>query len=233
MCYVIGSVMEVEDYLQLQKRTLALIGPGDASRDFYADYLLSYLSGLSSAGAGSSLVKTANDSSSDTDTLVFIPVDTKVPPVFIRTRRRDELLHQRILVALDDWSAQSVFPWGHFVLALGADGDKAVETQVLLHEFGVSHEAFSNDVMACLPSADWKISPEVVAQRRDLRHLPVVSIDPPGCKDIDDALHCMRLPNGNIQVGVHIAGWFNITCMLNMLFNCHLCECRCYLLRAS
>jgi hypothetical protein len=24
-----------------------------------------------------------------------------------------------------------------------------------------------------------------------------VSIDPPGCKDIDDALHCIKLPNGN------------------------------------
>lgn len=26
-----------------------------------------------------------------------------------------------------------------------------------------------------------------------------------GCKDIDDALHCTRLANGNLQVGVHIA----------------------------
>ena len=41
--------------------------------------------------------------------------------------------------------------------------------------------------------------------RLDLRHLPVLSIDPPGCKDIDDALHCSILPNGNYQVGVHIA----------------------------
>jgi exosome complex exonuclease DIS3/RRP44 len=42
-------------------------------------------------------------------------------------------------------------------------------------------------------------------QRTDLRHLPVVSVDPPGCKDIDDALHCIVLPNGNLQIGVHIA----------------------------
>ena len=26
-----------------------------------------------------------------------------------------------------------------------------------------------------------------------------------GCKDIDDALHCVELPNGNFSVGVHIA----------------------------
>ncbi|KAJ1731846.1 exosome catalytic subunit dis3, partial [Coemansia biformis] len=41
--------------------------------------------------------------------------------------------------------------------------------------------------------------------RRDLRELNVCSIDPPGCTDIDDALHAVELPNGNFQVGVHIA----------------------------
>jgi exoribonuclease R len=41
--------------------------------------------------------------------------------------------------------------------------------------------------------------------REDLRHLPVCSVDPPGCKDIDDALHVRELPNGNLEVGVHIA----------------------------
>lgn len=30
-------------------------------------------------------------------------------------------------------------------------------------------------------------------------------MDPPGCTDIDDALHTRILPNGRIEVGVHIA----------------------------
>lgn len=41
--------------------------------------------------------------------------------------------------------------------------------------------------------------------REDLRHLPICSVDPPGCKDIDDALHIRELPNGNLELGVHIA----------------------------
>ncbi len=49
-----------------------------------------------------------------------------------------------------------------------------------------------------------------MAQRTDLRHIPVVSIDPPGCKDIDDALHCVRLPNGRLEAGVHIAGKYSL-----------------------
>lgn len=36
--------------------------------------------------------------------------------------------------------------------------------------------------------------------REDLRHLTVCSVDPPGCTDIDDALHCRELGNGNLEV---------------------------------
>jgi exosome complex exonuclease DIS3/RRP44 len=38
-----------------------------------------------------------------------------------------------------------------------------------------------------------------------LRKLSICSVDPPGCTDIDDALHCRQLSNGNFEVGVHIA----------------------------
>jgi exosome complex exonuclease DIS3/RRP44 len=43
------------------------------------------------------------------------------------------------------------------------------------------------------------------AKRVDLRELTICSVDPPGCTDIDDALHSRDLPNGRIEVGVHIA----------------------------
>ena len=52
-----------------------------------------------------------------------------------------------------------------------------------------------------LPNNAWL----VCECREDLRHLPICSVDPPGCKDIDDALHVQDLPNGNIELGVHIA----------------------------
>lgn len=140
------------------------------------------------------------------DNVQFIPVDKKIPRIWIHTRRFEELRDARLLVAIDHWPTSSDLPLGHYTSVLGSNGDKGVETQVLLHEFDVPHEEFSSAVMACLPPSDWCITPEIVAQRSDLRHLPVVSIDPPGCKDIDDALHCIRLPNGRLQAGVHIAG---------------------------
>jgi exosome complex exonuclease DIS3/RRP44 len=91
------------------------------------------------------------------------------------------------------------------VKILGKKGDKITESEIILHEFGVPHENFTAEVMACLPPDGWAISEKDMHHRSDFRHLPIASVDPPGCKDIDDALHCIKLPNGHYQVGVHIA----------------------------
>lgn len=138
-----------------------------------------------------------------TSTVVFFPIDNRIPPILLRTTQRDRLIGMRILVSIDSWPADSEYPLGHYVKTLGVTGTKDTETEVLLQEFRIPCEPFPAKVLACLPPADYKI--EMEPGRMDLRHLPVLSIDPPGCKDIDDALHCIELPNGNWQVGVHIA----------------------------
>lgn len=142
----------------------------------------------------------------DSISTMFLPVNKRIPPIQIHSRRKESLMGNRILVSVDDWPESSLVPLGHYVSTLGKDGDREVESQVLLHEFDVPCNNFSAEVMACLPDSSWKITDEIIGQRRDLRSLPVVSIDPPGCKDIDDALHCIQLLNGNIEAGVHIAG---------------------------
>jgi exosome complex exonuclease DIS3/RRP44 len=134
-------------------------------------------------------------------TCVFFPVDTKIPPVLIRTTQRDKLVSQRIVVALDAWPSTSPFPRGHFVRTIGPVGSKDVETEVLLQEFDIPHEPFPASVLACLPPTDYTIAVNNCPERVDLRRLPILSIDPPNCQDIDDALHCIKLPNGHYQVG--------------------------------
>ncbi|OWK00849.1 hypothetical protein Celaphus_00016688, partial [Cervus elaphus hippelaphus] len=94
---------------------------------------------------------------------------------------------------------------GHFVKNLGEVGDKETETEVLLLEHDVPHQAFSQAVLSFLPKMPWSITEKDMKNREDLRHLCVCSVDPPGCTDIDDALHCRELENGNLEVGVHIA----------------------------
>ena len=39
----------------------------------------------------------------------------------------------------------------------------------------------------------------------DFRSLPIVTIDDPDAKDLDDAVYCVKKENGHYQLGVHIA----------------------------
>ena len=90
---------------------------------------------------------------------------------------------------------------------IGEAGNARTEGDVILLEHNVEIKEFSRKAYECLPKdgANFKIPASEEVYRLDLRSIDVVSIDPPGCKDIDDALHCVRLPNGNLEIGVHIA----------------------------
>jgi len=136
---------------------------------------------------------------------LFIPAEKSIPKIRIETRQAQTLLSKRIIVAIDSWPRNSRYPLGHFVRCLGDIGDKDTENEVLLLEHDVPHSNFSEAVLSFLPKMPWTITEEEEKRRRDLRHLDVCSVDPPGCTDIDDALHCRELENGNLEVGVHIA----------------------------
>eukprot|EP00808_Paulinella_micropora_P004562 g24295.t1 len=138
-------------------------------------------------------------------TTVFLPANRRIPKVRIESSQIQNLMEQRIMVQLDSWPRHSRYPWGHYVRTLGPIGDRDTETQVVLMEHEVPHEPWTPAVLACLPPQDFAISEEEYARRLDLRDTCICSIDPPGCTDIDDALHCVELPNGNLEVGVHIA----------------------------
>ena len=139
--------------------------------------------------------------------VLFVPVERRFPFVRIQTRQAGTLSDKRLVVAIDSWDADSMYPTGHYVRTLGNIGDRDVETEVLLIENDINTNPFSPAVHACVPPLPWKVTENDLLDpnRRDLRHLPICSVDPPGCKDIDDALHVRRLPNGNWELGVHIA----------------------------
>jgi exosome complex exonuclease DIS3/RRP44 len=139
------------------------------------------------------------------DRALFVPIDRKVPKIRIRSRRIPELLGQRLIVTMDKWDRGSFHPVGHVVKEIGASGDKEAETEVLLVENGIPTRKFSDAAMACLPDETWKVTEEHVATRWDLRDWTICSVDPPGCTDIDDALHFRRLNDEEVEIGVHIA----------------------------
>lgn len=145
------------------------------------------------------------------ESVFLVPMDKKIPKIRIRTRQAGELLGKRILVTIDSWDRESRHPVGHFVRSLGELETKAAETEALLLEYDVQYRPFPKTVLDCLPKEghDWKVPASTDDPgwkgREDLRPLIICSIDPVGCQDIDDALHARPLPNGNFEVGVHIA----------------------------
>jgi len=136
---------------------------------------------------------------------VFIPADARIPNVAVNTRQSTNLENKRIVCVIDSWDRFSHQPRGHWTMVLGDVGDRATESAVILHEHGVITREFSEAVLRCLPSADFKPTEEDLKGRMDLRGICATSVDPPGCKDIDDAISCEPLENGNFRVGVHIA----------------------------
>lgn len=156
-------------------------------------------------------IRSSSKFSRTQQTVFLIPMDKRIPKIRIRTRLASELTGKRVVVTIDSWDQDSRYPTGHVVRSLGEMETKGAETEALLLEYDVQYRPFPKVVLDCLPSEghDWKV-PEKLDDpgwqgRRDLRNLLICSIDPPGCVDIDDALHATRLPNGNFQIGVHIA----------------------------
>ena len=144
-------------------------------------------------------------------TVFLIPMDKRIPKIRLRTRQAEELFGKRVLVTIDSWDQESRYPIGHFVRSLGDLETKGAETEALLLEYDVQYRPFPKGVLDCLPQEghDWSVPASLDDPgwkgRRDLRDLLVCSIDPVGCQDIDDALHARPLPNGNFEIGVHIA----------------------------
>lgn len=137
------------------------------------------------------------------------PLSRLIPKIRIRTRQAASLANQKILISIDKWDVTSRFPEGHFIRALGLVETKAAEQESLLLEYDVPYRPFSKAILDCLPElGDRWVVPEktpssnIWKEREDFRELDICSIDPPGCQDIDDALHAKKLANGNVEVGV-------------------------------
>lgn len=153
------------------------------------------------------VIREKTNASMTSSNFFFIPVDKRIPFIRIETRQYDKLKGMKILVNIDCWPRDSKYPKGHYTRIIGEASNRQTETNVLLLEHDVPHMEFSVQVLNCLPKEgeNWIPKLEDLSNRMDLRQEVVCSVDPPGCTDIDDALHCKDLGNDIYEVGVHIA----------------------------
>ena len=87
---------------------------------------------------------------------------------------------------------------------IGHQGDAGIDVLEVLESMDIVSE-FPEDVMAEAEAVPDAPSQEDLLGRVDLRQEVTFTIDRADAKDLDDAVHIKRLPNGNFELGVHIA----------------------------
>jgi ribonuclease R len=129
-----------------------------------------------------------------------MPVDILIPKEGIKGAKTG----QKVVVRITDWPEHSKNPVGHVVEVLGQPGDNDVEMKSILVEFDFPW-VFPEKVEKEAEKIERGINTEEIKRRKDFRDVFTITIDPPDAKDFDDALSLKKLPDGNFEVGVHIA----------------------------
>ncbi len=110
----------------------------------------------------------------------------------------------KAVVCITDWPEDAKNPTGEVVDVLGKNGENTTEMHAILAEFGLPYR-YPEAVERAADKIDAGITEDEVARRVDMRDVTTFTIDPRDAKDFDDALSLRKLPNGNWEVGVHIA----------------------------
>ncbi|XP_034038735.1 DIS3-like exonuclease 2 [Thalassophryne amazonica] len=145
---------------------------------------------------------------------MFSPVDHRVPRINVPlgecpadfASRPGDYTNTLFICRITNWAADNNFAEGRLAKTLGQAGEIEPETEGILIEYDIDFSKFSDEVLQCLPkNLPWSIPAEEMNRRRDLRKECIFTIDPATARDLDDALSCKLLPEGNFEVGVHIA----------------------------
>uniref|UniRef100_A0A673MPB5 RNB domain-containing protein n=1 Tax=Sinocyclocheilus rhinocerous TaxID=307959 RepID=A0A673MPB5_9TELE len=145
---------------------------------------------------------------------MFSPVDHRIPRVNLPladcpadfVSRPGDYENTLFICRITHWPADNNFAEGRLAKTLGQAGEIEPETEGIMTEYDVDFSEFSEEVLNCLPQdLPWSIPAHELSRRRDLRKECVFTIDPATARDLDDALSCKQLSDGNFEVGVHIA----------------------------
>jgi len=110
----------------------------------------------------------------------------------------------KVVVEITKWPEKKRSAEGKIIEVLGSKGDTGIEILSIIKRHNLPIE-FPIEVQEAAEKAPATISEDEIAGRRDLRQLPIVTIDGEDAKDLDDGVYVERLKNGNYLLGVYIA----------------------------
>ncbi len=126
--------------------------------------------------------------------------DIFIPGKLMKGTRNGEL----VLVEITNWGGEGKKPEGAILEILGDPYDTNNMIEALIKRNGLS-DKFAPEIMREVKQVEEEVSKEEIAKRRDLRHLPIITIDGADAKDLDDAVYVEKLANGNYKLIVSIA----------------------------
>ncbi len=130
----------------------------------------------------------------------FLATDIFIPKASLKGGKTGD----KAIVRITEWKDGSKNPRGEVVDIIGKKGDNNTEMHAILAEFGLPYK-YPEAVERAADKINAGITDEEVARREDMRSITTFTIDPRDAKDFDDALSFRRLPDGNMEIGVHIA----------------------------
>ena len=95
-------------------------------------------------------------------------------------------------------------PVGRILEVLGRSVDAPMAVEIAIRSFELPHE-WPNEIVDAVRQTRDHVSEAEIDGRRDLRKLPLVTIDGEDAKDFDDAVHCKRRRGGGWTLYVAIA----------------------------
>lgn len=110
----------------------------------------------------------------------------------------------KVVVEIIQWPEKRRNPEGAVIEVLGNKRDPGTDILSVIRKYQLPEE-FPPEVLKAADGIDTTISEKDLEGRKDLRALPMVTIDGEDAKDLDDAVTLEKLPNGNSYLGVHIA----------------------------
>jgi ribonuclease R len=112
---------------------------------------------------------------------------------------------EKVLVELTEWTDPQKSPRGKVLRIIGAAGEHNTEMVGIVYESGFEID-FPPEVEKEAEAIKKEYEHEDhLKDRRDFRDTTTFTIDPDTAKDFDDAISLKTLPDGNYEVGVHIA----------------------------
>ena len=137
---------------------------------------------------------------------IVVPDSRKIPiDIAISLKKYPNLKQDdKVAVRIVDWRDGDRMPQGELVDILGASGDNDAEMHAILLEYDLPYK-FEEQVEKAANAIDGRITERDIAERRDMRQVPTLTIDPADAKDFDDALSIQPIGAGKWEVGVHIA----------------------------